>query len=112
MASHDPTTPFEIADSLAALLDLDPKKIGINLRDQRITLAIPDAARLAELASQNVGVISSPVVVVELPSVVHPIAGTIHPHRDGPCSTYMPDGRSEICARCDWPDEAHGRKGD
>lgn len=47
--------PFEIVDELASLLDLDPKKIGINLRDQRITLAIPDAERLVELASAGRG---------------------------------------------------------
>lgn len=43
-------------------------------------------------------------------TIEHPIAGVIHPW-EKPCSSYMPDGRSEICARCDWPDEAHDRRG-
>lgn len=39
-------------------------------------------------------------------AVEHPIAGTIYPH-EAPCSSYLPDGRSEICAHCDWAEEAH-----
>lgn len=42
--------------------------------------------------------------------IVHPIVGVLHPH-EKPCSSFMPDGRSEICARCDWPDEAHDSRG-
>lgn len=41
----------------------------------------------------------------------HPIAGELHP-KEKPCSSFMADGRSEICARCDWPEEAHGGRGD
>lgn len=42
--------------------------------------------------------------------IVHPIAGELHPW-EKPCSSFMGDGRSEICARCDWPDEAHDTRG-
>lgn len=41
----------------------------------------------------------------------HPIAGKLQPQAQ-PCSSYMPDGRSEICARCDWPEDAHGSRAD
>lgn len=42
---------------------------------------------------------------------IHPIAGKLEPQAQ-PCSSFMPDGRSEICARCDWPEDAHGNRSD
>lgn len=42
----------EAAERIAAVLDIDPAKVGVNLRDHRITLAVPDALRLVAMLAR------------------------------------------------------------
>lgn len=46
--------PFDVADRIAAVLDVDPKRVGINFKDHRITIGVPDALRLVELAEARI----------------------------------------------------------
>lgn len=40
------------------------------------------------------------------PVLTDPIAGELHPMAR-PCRVFVGDGRSNICATCDWPSDAH-----
>lgn len=57
-------------------------------------------ALLEEAKATNVQVTIFPNVVDD------PVAGVIYP-RQVPCDAYLPDGRSNICITCDWPDVEH-----
>lgn len=46
----------------------------------------------------------------KVPRFYDAVAGELHPTEE-PCSEYRGDGRSDICADCDWPDEAHDASG-
>lgn len=40
-------------------------------------------------------------------SIIDPVAGPVNPWREGPCSSFSGDGRSDRCAWCDHTRQSH-----
>lgn len=112
----DPTSPERITEILrrhrrgiwicpGSGTDANPQDIASLI--ERSSLGTPEAKAIRALTPPEVRDEILRRVGQQLGAAVeHPIAGTIYPH-EAPCSSYLPDGRSEICAHCDWAEEAH-----